>query len=351
MTTDLMVVEPESMPGVRRRIAALDLRFGVARAESSQLVLILEERRQSVVALRAVERFDGFQTFAEQHGLGGLVRRAERDEIERVFRADACQVQRFVKTRAQFAHEGERAAEVDDVALNRTTLRQPRDGLVDYGHEDRARHIRARRALIEQGLHVRLGEYAAAGSDGIGALGLFGFFVHLRWGHAQKRGHLVDERAGAARAGAVHAHLKRALQEQDFGVLAAQLDDDVRAGHEHIRRDLGGVDLLHKGDMRAERQTHAGRAGDAQADGRAMHDFVIKPREQLARFLRDEGEMALVTGIDDLVSLVQHDALDGGRADIQTDAKGFGHNENVLSIVTYIKLRFAPEGETQAMLA
>ena len=95
-------------------------------------------------------------------------------------------------------------------------------------------------------------------SDGIGALGLFGFFVHLRWGHAQKRGHLVDERAGAARAGAVHAHLKRALQEQDFGVLAAQFDDDVRAGHEHIRRDLGGVDLLHKGDMRAERQTHAG---------------------------------------------------------------------------------------------
>lgn len=66
--------------GVRRRIAALDLCFGVARAESGQLVLILEERRQGVVALRAVERFDGFQTFAEQNGFRGLVRRAERDE-------------------------------------------------------------------------------------------------------------------------------------------------------------------------------------------------------------------------------------------------------------------------------
>ena len=142
------------------------------------------------------------------------------------------------------------------------------------------------------------------------------------------------------------------LQEEDLGVLAAQLDDDVRAGHEHIRRDLGGVDLLHEGDVRAERQTHAGRAGDAQADGRAVHDLVIKAGQQLARLLRDQGEVALIAGINNLVGFVEHDALDGGRADIQTDAKGFGHNENVLSIVTYINAAVRPtKGETQAMLA
>ena len=323
--------------GVRRRVAALDLRPGVARAEGGQFVFILEERRQGVVALRAVEGFDGFQTVAEQHRLGRLMRRAERDEVQRILRAYAGEVQRLVKAGAKLAHEGQRAAEIDDVALDRAALRQTGDGLVDHGHEDGTRHIRARRALIEQGLHVRLGEHAAAGGDGIGALRLFGLFVHLRRGYAQQRGHLVDERAGAARAGAVHAHLERALQEEDFRILAAKLDDHVCAGHEHIRRDFGGVNLLHEGDMRAERQTHARRAGNAQADGRAVHDLAVKAREQLARLLRDEGEMAFVTGINDLVGLVQHDALDGGRADIQTDAKGFGHNENVLSVVTYMK--------------
>ena len=323
--------------GIRRRIAALDLRLGVARAEGSQLVLIPEERRQSVVALRAVERLDGFQTFAEQNRLGGLMRRAECDEVQRIFRADAGEVQRLIKAGAELAHKGERAAEVDDAALDRPPLRQTGDGLVDHGHEDGARHIRARRALIEQGLHVRLGEHAAARGDGVGALRLFGLLVHLRRGHAQQRGHLVDERAGAARAGAVHAHFERALQEENFRVLAAQLDDDVRAGHEHIRRDLGGVDLLHEGDVRAERQTHAGRAGDAQADGRAVYHLVVKAGQQLARLLRDQGEVAFIAGINNLVGFVEHDALDGGRADIQTDAKDFGHHENVLSIATCIQ--------------
>ena len=323
--------------GIRRRIAALDLRLGMARAEGGQLVLIPEERRQGIVALRAVERLDGFQTFAEQNRLGGLMRRAECDEVQRIFRADAGEVQRLVKAGAELAHKGERAAEIDDAALNRPPLRQTGDGLVDHGHEDGARHVRARRALIEQGLHVRLGEHAAARGDGVGALRLFGLLVHLRRGHAQQRGHLVDERAGAARAGAVHAHFERALQEENFCVLAAQLDDDVRAGHEHIRRDLGGVDLLHEGDVRAERQTHAGRAGDAQADGRAVHHLVVKAGQQLARLLRDQGEVAFIAGINNLVGFVEHDALDGGRADIQTDAKSFGHHENVLSIATCIQ--------------
>ena len=67
------------------------------------------------------------------------MRRAERNEIQRIFRADAGEVQRLVKAGAQLADKGERAAEIDDVALDRPPLRQAGDGLVDHGHEDAER--------------------------------------------------------------------------------------------------------------------------------------------------------------------------------------------------------------------
>ena len=44
----------------------------------------------------------------------------------------------------------------------------------------------------------------------------------------EQLGHLVDEGAGAARAGAVHALLGGGMEVGDLGVLAAELDDDVR---------------------------------------------------------------------------------------------------------------------------
>ena len=197
--------------GVPRRIAAGDLRLCMARTEIRQFLLRGKQRRQRVVALRAVERLDSLQAFAQDDRFRRLMRRAERDEIQRVLRTYAGQMQRFVKARAQFAHERQRAAEIDDVALDGASLRQTRDRLVDDRHEDGTRHIRARRALIEQRLYVRFGEYAAAGRDGVGALGFLRFLVHLGRRNAQKRRHLVDERARAARAGAVHAHLERPL--------------------------------------------------------------------------------------------------------------------------------------------
>ena len=88
------------------------------------------------------------------------------------------------------------------------------------GHKDAARHVRALCTLVDQGLHVRLGEYAAAGSDGVGAFSLCSFFVHLRGGNGQQRRHLVNERTGAARAGAVHGYFgsKRTRISRNSGV-------------------------------------------------------------------------------------------------------------------------------------
>ena len=242
---------------VALRVTAGDMGARMALAEGGELLFALKQRGQGVVALRAVERLDGVEALGEQRRLAGLMRRAEGDVVQRILRADTGEAERLVKAGAQLAHERQRAAEVDDVALDGTALRQTADGLVDDGHEDGAGDVRAPGSLIEQRLHVRLGEHAAAGGDGVGALGVFGLLVHLRGGDAQQRGHLVDERAGAARAGAVHAHLERSLEEEDLGVLAAQLDDDVRARHEQVRGHLRRVDLLHERDVRAQRQAHA----------------------------------------------------------------------------------------------
>ena len=314
--------------GIALGIAAGDLRAGMARAEGIQVVLGFKQRGQGVVALRAVEGVDCLYAVGELHILHRLMGRTQGDEVQRVLRAQAGQPQRLVEAGAQLAHEGERAAEIHDVSFDRAALRQAGNGLVDHGHEDGAGHVRALCALVEQGLHVGLGEHAAAGGDGVGALRFGGLLVHLRRGDAQQRGHLVDECAGAARAGAVHAHLERSLEEEDLRILAAQLDDDVRAREVHVRGNLCRIDLLYEGNVRAQRQPHARGAGNAQAHGRAVGDILVKAREQLAGFLADEGIVPVVAGINDLVAAVQDDAFDGRGTDIQADSKGFGHDRD-----------------------
>ncbi len=71
--------------------------------------------------------------------------------------------------------------------------------------------------------------------------------------NVQQDRHLVDERAGAARAGAVHALLQLAGQEYDLRVLAAQLNDNIGLRNVHADRLAGGEHLLHKVDIRGLR--------------------------------------------------------------------------------------------------
>ena len=139
---------------------------------------------------------------------------------------------------------------------------QTGNGLVDHRLVDAGGDILRARALIDEGLHVTFGKHAAAGRDGIGALGLFRGLVHLVGTHLQQGGHLVNKGTGAAGTAAVHADLGAVCQEKDFGVLAAQLDDAVGAGGQPVGGHTGGKDLLHEGDLAAVSQAHTGGAGD-----------------------------------------------------------------------------------------
>ena len=140
------------------------------------------------------------------------------------------------------------AAEEHDGSSDRAPARQACDGLGGDGVEDGGGQVLVGGALVDEGLDVGLGEDAAAGGDRV-ELGVAGrHLAEARRVGVQESRHLVDERAGAARAGAVHALLGGGVQVGELGVLAAQLDNDVDLGVEALGGLGAGDDLLDEGD-------------------------------------------------------------------------------------------------------
>ena len=85
-------------------------------------------------------------------------------------RVRVIQLQRLLKALLQTLEEEQRAAEKQHIALDLAALRQTGNGLVDDGLKDGGGYVLLARALVEQRLNIRLGEYAAAGRDGVDAL-------------------------------------------------------------------------------------------------------------------------------------------------------------------------------------
>ena len=150
-----------------------------------------------------------------------------------------------------------------------------RDRLVDDRLKDRGGKVGLRRALVDEGLNVRLCEHAAARGDGVDLLVVRGLAVKTRGVGLQKSGHLVDERAGAAGADAVHALLEPALEVDDLGVLTAKLDGDVHLRRDALKRLRDGDDLLHEGDAERLGKVDRARAGGAQRE-RAFAEHLVR---------------------------------------------------------------------------
>ena len=203
--------------------------------------------------------------------------------------------------------------------LNRAALCQPCDGLVDHRKENAAAHICFLSALVQQGLDVRLGEYTAAGSDGISLCGLGGQLVHLIRGQLHQSGHLIDECTGAAGTSAIHTHFCAASQKQDLGIFAPQLDDHIRAGQISIGCQAGGVDFLNKRNAAAGGHPHAGRTGDGEGHCRLLRVLLPDAPQHLRRLFGDLGKMTLVTLGYQGTAVIQNHAFDGGGADVYAD--------------------------------
>ena len=167
---------------------------------------------------------------------------------------------------AQFGHEEQRAAEEDDGTVDRAARSQAGDGLRGHCGENRGGEIRLGRAVVDQRLQIGFGEHAATRGDRIQVLVALGHLVEACGVGVKQRGHLVDERAGAACARTVHTLFRGGFQVGDFGVLAAELDDDVGLRVLLINRLGFGDDLLNERHMQIVSKRQTAGAGDRQAN-------------------------------------------------------------------------------------
>ena len=161
------------------------------------------------------------------------------------------QTERLLKALLEALEEEQRAAEEQHIALDLAALCEAGDGLVDDRLKNRGRDILLACALVEQRLDVRLGEHAAARSDGVDALRALREMVKLGRGNVEQYRHLKSMNAPkAAGAGTVHALFQLTGQKDDLRVLAAELDDDVGRRHVHADRLARSKDLLNEVDVR-----------------------------------------------------------------------------------------------------
>ena len=227
--------------------------------------------------LCVTQGIDSLDELRERTELIGLVRHggAARHKQVSVLGHDTVllvQAEREVEAVAQLGEVLQRAAQEGDVAADGTAARQARDGLGHDGLEDRGGHVLGAGALVEQRLHVGLGKDAAAAGNGIDGGGVGRELVEAARVGVQQGCHLVDKRARAAGAGAVHALLDAVVEVDDLGVLAAQLDGDIGGRDEGLDGTLAGDDLLDKLQIEPLGQQQAARAGDGAGHlGRRQH--------------------------------------------------------------------------------
>ncbi|CCX39036.1 unknown [Clostridium sp. CAG:1013] len=292
----------------------------MAEGEFLILLLVVEQSGAALIVVAGAVMGDPVRDLGQVEFLSGAGQgRACRHIVQGVFRADTLHSQDPVESGAQLGEEGERSAQVYHVALDLPALGQTGNGLIHHGGEDALGDIVFLSALVQKGLDVAFGEHAAAGGNAVRALALPGDVVKLCGGDVQQGGHLVDEGAGAAGAGAVHPHFHGAGEEQDLGVLTPQLDDHVGVRYVLFHSGPGGVHFLDEGDVQILCQAHARRTGNAEERLLFLGELFLDAGEHPGGLLCDLGVVPLVLLIYRLILPVIHHTFQGGGAHVQTD--------------------------------
>jgi len=149
--------------------------------------------------------------------------------------------------------------------------------------------------LIEKGLNIGFREHAAARGDGVHLFRAQGQLVHFADFEVQKRRHLVDEGARAARATAVHALFGTARDEDDLRVLAAEFHGRVRVGIIFADGGKRRLYFLYERNAAPLREPKPRRARDAHFDVAA--EFFPHGGKARKHALLDFREVAFVTRI------------------------------------------------------
>ena len=230
---------------------------------------------------------------------------------------------------AQLGHEEQRAAEEDDGAVNRASGSQAGDGLRGHCGEDGGGQIGLGGTIIDERLQIGFGEHTTTRGDWIQVLVALGHLVKACGVSVKQRGHLVNERAGTTCARTVHALFGRGFQVGDFGVLAAELDDDI--GLRVFLVDcLGfGDDLLNERHMQIVSKRQTAGTGDRQANrfiaASEVHKLLVDVDQQAGHGGTHVGVVASVIGEEGVsqgIGLIKHHGLDGGGTDVQSHTQG-----------------------------
>ena len=211
--------------------------------------------------------------------------RAHGDEVVAVIDIDhmlIVELQCLDEAFAQLRQEVQRAAEKGDMAADGASLCEVADGLVDDGLKNRQGDIGLLCTIIHEGLNIGLGKDAAARSNRVNLLALGCEVIEPLGIGGKQRRHMVDERARAARADAVHALLRRIAEVRDFRVLAAELHNGIRLRDQLFDGSRAGDDFLHERQADALGNAHASRARQGERkflvtnDGFQMRQILLQ---------------------------------------------------------------------------
>ena len=204
------------------------------------------------------------------------------------------------------------------MAADRFAAGKTGDGLVYHCLKNRYRQIFLGRALIDQRLNVRLCKDSAACGDRVDRLIVFGVFVQSGRVRLQKRGHLINERAGSSGADAVHSLLDISiLKVDDLRVLAAELDGNVSLGSLELQGGGDRDNLLHERNIDVLSQGKAAGPGDDRMN-LDVSRYLFRLFEKICEGFLNFSKMSPVVGEQDVLFQVQDDNLDRCGTDINT---------------------------------
>ena len=251
-----------------------------------------------------------------------LQRRTHGGEQVGVFRVNDVfggQLEGADKGLFQLGQKVQRAAQKGHAAPDGLAAGQTGDGLLYHRLKDGGGKVGLGGTLVDEGLNVGLGKYAAPGGDGIDFLVVFRLFVQAGGIGLQQCGHLVDESAGAAGADAVHALFQTALEIDDFGVLTAQLDGNIGLGCRLLEGRGHRHHLLHEGDAQRLAQIDGARAGNGGQQG-AVAQLSLCLLQKGGQRLLGPCAVTHIFSENQLFPLVEQRQLDGGGADVNACA-------------------------------
>ncbi len=262
--------------------------------------------------------------------------------VSREDRMFVIQLQSPDKGLTKFAEEMQRSAQKRHMSANGFAAGQTADGLVYHCLKDGSGKVFFGGSFVDQGLDIRLGKYAAAGSDGVQRLAAFGVFIQSGSVGLQKRGHLIDKRARASCADAVHPlFYVAALKIDDLGVFPAQLDGHIRLRGPGRERLCHSHDLLYKGDLQMLCQSQSAGTGDDRID-QYRSKFFHRAGEQESQSLLDLCIMPLIIGEKDLIFLIQCGDLNGSGTDVDSKSVAFVHiSGRIAALTSHFSLVFS----------